>query len=221
MKLRVAYRLRVVLSLLSVTMLLVSIISAQTTRRNTGKRPTNNVRAANTSRDGTLIICQGVPVPTGYAIIAYLTSTACPHGAYVLKKQDPYSESVATRYAKRHQSTSATQAGDTDVASSNSSGTSQISPSTATPAATSGAGTYTADPFATAPVRNATGAQPVASTPPLSKSTASTRSSDPGLSVTRRRSYHRGSTRATRARTTVGGYTSNEFTISNVRSCGC
>lgn len=179
MKLHVAYRLRVVLSLLSVTTLFVSMISAQTTRRSTGKRPTNNVRgrAANTSRDGTLIICQGVPVPSGYAIIAYLTSTACPHGAYVLKKQDPYSESVAARYAKRNQTTT-TQAGDTDAATSNSSGTSQTSPSTATPAATSGARTNIADPFA--PVRNVTGAQPVASAPPSSKSTASARSADPG-----------------------------------------
>lgn len=180
MKLHVAYRLRVVLSLLSVTTLFVSIISAQTTRRSTGKRSTNNARAATASRDRTLIICQGVAVPNGYAIIAYLTSTACPHGAYVLKKQDPYSESVAARYAKMNQSTTATQAGDTEVASSNSSGTSQTRPSTATPAATSGAGTSTADPFATTPVTNVTGIPPVASTPPSSKATASRRSADPG-----------------------------------------
>lgn len=179
MKLHVAYRLRVVLSLLSVTTLFVSIISAQTTKRSTAKRSTNNARAATASRDGTLIVCQGVPVPSGYAIIAYLTSTACPHGAYVLKKQDPYSESVAARYAKRNQSTTATQAGDTDVATSNSSGTSQTSPSTATPAATSGARTNSVDPFVTAPPRKVTSSQPVASTP-QPKSTASTQSADPG-----------------------------------------
>jgi VWFA-related protein len=180
MKLHVAYRLRVVLSLLSVAMLFVSI-SAQTTRRNTGKRSTNNVsgRAANTSRDGTLIICQGLPVPKGYAIIAYLTSTACPHGAYVLKKQDPYSESVAARYAKRHPSTNATQSRDSDVANSNSSGTSQTSLSTATPTATSGARTNSMDASVTAPVPNVTSSQPVASTP-QPNSTASTRSSDAG-----------------------------------------
>src|SRR6266550_7503219 len=154
MKLHVAYRLRVVLSLLSVTMLFVSIISAQTTRRNTGKRSTNNARgrAANTSRDGTLIICQGVPAPNGYAIIAYLTSTACPHGAYVLKKQDPYSESVAARYAKPNQSTTTTQAGDIDAAISNSSGTLQTPP-----AATSSAVPNSVDPFVIVPVRNVTG----------------------------------------------------------------
>ncbi len=181
MKLHVAYRFRVVLSLLSVTMLFVSIISAQTTRRNTSKRSTNNARgrAANTSRDGTLIICQGVRVPTGYAIIAYLTSTACTHGAYVLKNQDPYSESVAARYAKRNQSTNTTQAGDTAAATSNSSGSSQTSPSTATPTATSRAGTIS-DPFVTAPVRSVKGSQPVASIPQLSQSTGSTRSVDRG-----------------------------------------
>ena len=180
MKLHVAYRLRVVLSLLSVTTLFVSTISAQTTRRSTGKRSTK-ARATTASRDRTLIVCQGVPVPTGYAIIAYLTSTACPHGAYVLKKQDPYSESVAARYAKRNQSTTA-QAGNTDVASSDSSGTTQNSPTIATPAATSGARTNSLDPFMTAPVRNAPGPQPVAVAPasPSSTITASTPSAGPG-----------------------------------------
>ena len=174
MKLHVAYR--VVLSLLSVTTLFVSIISAQTTRRSTGKRPTNNARSrvANKSRDGTLIICQGLAVPTGYAIIAYLTSTACPHGAYVLKRQDPYSESVAAGYAKRQQSIATTQSRDIDVANSNSSGTSQSS----TANATSGTRTNSAGPFVTAPVRKGTGAQPIASAPPSSKSNASAASTD-------------------------------------------
>ena len=178
MKLHVAYRLRVVLSLLSVTTLFVSIISAQTTRRSTGKRPTNNTRsrAANTSRDGTLIICQGLPVPTEYAIIAYLTSTACPHGAYVLKRQDPYSESVAAGYARRQQSIDTTQSPDIEVANSNSSGTSQSSRANST----SSTGTNSVGPIVTAPVRNRTGAQPTASAPSSSKSTASAGSANVG-----------------------------------------
>ena len=141
MKLHVAYRLRVVLSLVSVTLLFVSIASAQTTGRNAGKRPANaaRTRAASKSANGTLIICQGVPVPAEYAIIAYLTSTACPHGAYVLRKQDPYSESVAARYAKGNQSTTATQPGEADSGSSDSSSTSRPSPLTATSSGTSGA----------------------------------------------------------------------------------
>jgi Ca-activated chloride channel homolog len=39
------------------------------------------------SRSGSLQICQGVPLPDGYVIVAYVTTTACPHGAYVLKKK--------------------------------------------------------------------------------------------------------------------------------------
>ena len=42
----------------------------------------------------TMTICQGVPLPNGYVIIAYMTSSACPHGAYVLKKQTDYETSL-------------------------------------------------------------------------------------------------------------------------------
>jgi len=37
-----------------------------------------------------------VPIPDGYVIIGYSTSSACPHGAYVLKKQASYDSSPAT-----------------------------------------------------------------------------------------------------------------------------
>src|SRR5947207_11489598 len=40
-------------------------------------------------------ICQGVPVPDGYVIVAYMTSTTCPHGAYLLRKQNDYESSLA------------------------------------------------------------------------------------------------------------------------------
>ena len=177
MKLHVAYRLRVVLSLLIVTTLFVSIISAQTSRRKTGSRSSKNVQGkVAPSGDGSLIICQGLPVPNGYAIIAYLTSTACPHGAYVLKKQDPYSESVAERYAKGNQATNATESSEREAAKSNSSSGSQ----TSSPAPTSRAGTDSVDPFATAPVDNSIGVQPVVSAPTSSQSTDSARSAIPG-----------------------------------------
>ena len=48
------------------------------------------------ARSGTLQICQGVPLPDGYVIVAYVTTTACPHGAYVLKRKEA-SASDATR----------------------------------------------------------------------------------------------------------------------------
>lgn len=39
-------------------------------------------------KTGTLKICQGVPIPEGYIIVAYENSSSCAHGAYVLKKDD-------------------------------------------------------------------------------------------------------------------------------------
>ena len=52
-------------------------------------------KTANKPRSDTIKICQGVPVPDGYVVVAYMTSAACPHGAYILKKQDQYESSLA------------------------------------------------------------------------------------------------------------------------------
>ena len=59
--------------------LLTTTTHAQTTHRGASKTTT-------------VKICQGVPIPEGYIVVAYLTSSACPHGAYLIKKQDadPY-----------------------------------------------------------------------------------------------------------------------------------
>ena len=40
-------------------------------------------------QSGTLKICQGVPLPPGFTIVGYITTSSCPHGAYVIRKQDP------------------------------------------------------------------------------------------------------------------------------------
>ena len=45
---------------------------------------TTNQRA----KRGPLKICKDVPIPEGYMIVAYENSPSCPHGAYVLKKDD-------------------------------------------------------------------------------------------------------------------------------------
>src|SRR6185369_1999292 len=43
----------------------------------------------------TLRICQGIAIPDGYVIVAYMTSSACAHGAYLLKKQADYESALA------------------------------------------------------------------------------------------------------------------------------
>ena len=45
-------------------------------------------RGASPAQGKTLKICQGVPIPEGYIIVAYESSSSCAHGAYVLKKND-------------------------------------------------------------------------------------------------------------------------------------
>lgn len=183
MKSHVAYRLRLALSLLSVTTLFVSMISGQTAKRTTGKRSANK-SARNVdkkSRDATLIICQGVPAPAGYAIIAYVTMTSCPHGAYVLKKADPYSESLAARYAKPQQSPT-TQGGDAVAADSGASRKAQAPHANALSGA-GGAGSNTADRHVTPSDAIAASAQPRVAIPQSSRDTASTppiQQSEPG-----------------------------------------
>jgi len=74
--------------------LLAAITSAQTTHRRV------NNTAPTKPRSATLKICQGLPIPPGYIITAYMTTSSCPHGAYVIKKQhdtDPESSVAANK----------------------------------------------------------------------------------------------------------------------------
>lgn len=63
-----------------------------------------NKSAVTKSPSQTIRICQGIPVPDGYVIIAYMTSTACPHGAYLLQKQNSYESSLAVNGGTRQNS---------------------------------------------------------------------------------------------------------------------
>lgn len=68
-----------------------------------GQAPSRKANQGEVSkpRNDTLKICQGVPIPDGYVIIAYMTSAACPHGAYLLKKQNDYERSLAVNSSAR------------------------------------------------------------------------------------------------------------------------
>lgn len=44
---------------------------------------------------GTMKICQDLAIPQGYVIVGYMTSSSCPHGAYLLKKQSDHERSLA------------------------------------------------------------------------------------------------------------------------------
>src|SRR6266566_1312071 len=81
---------------LSVAFLLVltTFSSGAVTQGQTPPQRTNQ-NAVSKPRSETIRICQGLPIPEGYVIIAYMTSSTCSHGAYLLKKQDDYERSLA------------------------------------------------------------------------------------------------------------------------------
>ena len=82
--------------------LLSTITAAQTRKPGPKKQPEPPA-----SR-GDLKICQGVAIPGGYVIVGYVTLPACPHGAYLLKKQEP---KVAAAVASNVRQPTSTQAG--------------------------------------------------------------------------------------------------------------
>ena len=53
-----------------------------------GFSQTTNQKAKRSVEARTLKICQGLPIPEGYIIVAQENSPSCPHGAYVLRKDD-------------------------------------------------------------------------------------------------------------------------------------
>jgi Ca-activated chloride channel family protein len=78
------------LSVATSVVLLAATVPGQNPRKGKVKE-----RARASPQRATIEICQGVPIPSGYTVTAYKTSSACPHGAYLLKKQETESQSPA------------------------------------------------------------------------------------------------------------------------------
>src|SRR5438093_13673216 len=87
-------------SLVAFLLLLTVISPGVVTQAQTTPRRQNN-GAPSKPRNQTMRICQGLPIPEGYVIIAYMTSSTCSHGAYLLKKQDDYERSLAVNGNER------------------------------------------------------------------------------------------------------------------------
>ena len=68
--------------------LVLSVVSTIVFGQTTSQRTKRGTRATNPARSQSLKICQGLPIPEGYIIVAYENSSSCSHGAYVLKKDD-------------------------------------------------------------------------------------------------------------------------------------
>ena len=94
-------------SLVACLLVLATFATGVGQRQNPRRSQNNTAPATQTIR-----ICQGVPIPDGYVIVAYLTSGACAHGSYVLKKVSSYEGSLGVTRNSGEPKTSSTAASD-------------------------------------------------------------------------------------------------------------
>src|SRR5689334_1948737 len=81
--------------------LVLSLVSITVFGQTVNQRAKRGRKIVNPARDQALKICQGIPIPEGYIIVAYENLSSCPHGAYVLKKDDGSQAPVAITTASR------------------------------------------------------------------------------------------------------------------------
>ena len=79
--------------LVAAVLLFVSLIPAVTLSQTKSKTVKQRPSQTGPLQNKTLKICQGIVIPEGYVIVGYDTSSACPNGAYLLKKEEPKSQS--------------------------------------------------------------------------------------------------------------------------------
>jgi Ca-activated chloride channel homolog len=90
--------------LVALVLLCVSFIPAVTlsqTRKNTGKQSPSQSGPLqkNAPISGTVKICLGIAIPEGYVIVGHEISSACPNGAYLLRKEEIKSQTFETATA--------------------------------------------------------------------------------------------------------------------------
>ena len=93
-------------SLVACLLVLATFATGLGQRQNPRRSQNNTAPATQTIR-----ICQGVPIPDGYVIVAYLTSAACPHGSYVLKRVNSHESSLGVNRNSADPKTAASDPG--------------------------------------------------------------------------------------------------------------
>ena len=103
--------MRYVVSFFLFVVLVPCVVSAQNSNQK------GNTTAA--AQNGKIKICQGVPIPEGYMIVAFQPHAACPQGAYVLQRenlvpapQSPAVKAMASRARKVNDPIIANMVGD-------------------------------------------------------------------------------------------------------------
>ena len=86
-------------SILTVGLLPAIIIAQTASQRVRREAPQSKTPKTTQAKSDTMKICQGVPVPAGYVVVALETSSVCRAGAYLLKREDASQVSTASTVA--------------------------------------------------------------------------------------------------------------------------
>src|SRR6185436_15596800 len=83
-----------VASVLLCVWLIPAVTVSQTKTKTVKPSPSQTGPLQNsTPKSRTVKICQGLAIPAGYVIVGYVTSSACPNGAYLLREEDTKTQS--------------------------------------------------------------------------------------------------------------------------------
>ena len=83
-----------VVSVLLCVSLIPAVTVSQTDSKTVKPSPSQTGSLQNsTPQSMTVKICQGLAIPEGYVIVGYVTSSACPNGAYLLSKEESKTQS--------------------------------------------------------------------------------------------------------------------------------
>src|SRR5688500_12009416 len=86
-----------VASVLLCVSLIPAVTLSQTRKKPVKQSPSQTGPLQNTApRSGTVKICLGVAIPEDYVIVGYESSSACPNGAYLLRKEETKSQTSET-----------------------------------------------------------------------------------------------------------------------------
>ena len=88
-------------SILTVGLLPTIVIAQTASQRVTRNTPQGKITKPAPGKNDTIKICQGIPIPADYVVVAVESSSVCRAGAYVLQREEAQASTALTAAARR------------------------------------------------------------------------------------------------------------------------
>ncbi len=88
-------------SILTVGLLPTILIAQTASQRVTRDKPQSKITKTPPANSDTIKICQGIPIPADYVVVAVESSSVCRAGAYVLQREEAQTSTAFTAAARR------------------------------------------------------------------------------------------------------------------------